>query len=91
MSSESTPKSSHLDIVSNAIASVQSELIDVSIDIHDHPEINYQEHHAAGVLSDSLESHGFTVERGVGGVETAFRATIDGGRGDGPTVAILAD
>mgnify|MGYP001262478046 CR=1 FL=1 len=91
MSSESTPKSSHLNIVSGAIASLQSELIDVSVDIHDHPEINYQEHRAAAVLADSLESHGFTVERGVGGVETAFRATIKGGKGDGPTVAILAE
>jgi len=31
------------------------------------------------------------VERGVGGVETAFRAIMPGGNGDGPTVALLAE
>ena len=38
-----------------------------------------------------MERHGFAVERGVGGVETAFRGTFDGGLGHGPTVALLAE
>jgi amidohydrolase len=42
-------------------------------------------------LADALERHGFEVERGVGGVETAFRAVMPGGNGDGPTVALLAE
>jgi len=44
---------------------------------------------AAGWLSDFLERHGFKVERGVAGVETAFRGTVD--TGEGPTVAILCE
>jgi len=65
--------------------------VEVALDIHAHPELNYQEQHAAGLLSATLEQHGFQVERGVGGVETAFTATLPGGAGDGPTVAVLAE
>jgi len=53
--------------------------------------LNNQEHHAAQLLSDTLERHGFAVERGIGGVGTAFRAEIQGRSGDGPTIAILAE
>ena len=80
-----------LDAAAKAIDSAREELVAMAVDIHAHPELNYQEHHAAKLLSDSLEQHGFAVERGVGGVETAFRATLDGGGGGGPTVAILAE
>ena len=74
-----------------AIEGARSELVEVSLDIHAHPELNYEEQHAAALLSRTLEKHGFQVERGVGGVETAFTATLPGGGGDGPTVAILAE
>lgn len=56
-----------------------------------HPELNYQERHAAKLLADNLEGHGFEVERAIGGVETAFRATLEGGAGDGPTVGLLVE
>ncbi|PKB79944.1 MAG: hypothetical protein BZY88_10725 [SAR202 cluster bacterium Io17-Chloro-G9] len=88
---KSGPNGTYLESVIQAVEELRGELVDTSLDIHSHPELNYQEHHAATVLADSLERHGFQVERGVGGVETAFRATISGGRGDGPTVALLAE
>ena len=91
MSSWAASKASYQDAVAQSIESLRKELVDISLDIHSHPELNYQEHHAAAVLSDALERHGFAVERGVGGVETAFRGTFKGGNGDGPTVAILAE
>ena len=89
----STPggNSQFFDRVTAAIDELQDELIDISLDIHAHPELNYEEHYSSGVLTEALERHGFDVERGVGGVETAFRATIDGGAGKGPTVAFLAE
>ena len=87
----SVTKGSYLETVIQAVDELKGELVETSLDIHAHPELNYEEHHAAAVLADSLERHGFQVERGVGGVETAFRATILGGRGDGPTVALLAE
>jgi amidohydrolase len=77
--------------VTRAVDVLREELVNMSLDIHAHPELNYHEYHAAQVLADALERHGFQVERGVGGVETAFRATMRGGAGDGPTVALLAE
>ena len=77
--------------VTQTIDGVRHELEDISLDIHAHPELNYQEYHAARVLADTLERHGFQVERGVGGVETAFRAVMPGRHEDGPTVALLAE
>ena len=79
------------DAVIEAVDNLSKELVETSLDIHAHPELNYQEHHAAALLADSLERHGFQVERGIGGVETAFIGTIIGGGGDGPTVALLAE
>jgi amidohydrolase len=79
------------EITTQAIEGARSELVEVALDIHAHPELNYQEQHAAGLLSGTLEQHGFQVERGVGGVETAFTATLPGGAGDGPTIAVLAE
>ena len=81
----------HYETAAKAIDSAREELVGIARDIHAHRELNYQEHHAAKLLSDTLDQHGFIVERGVGGVETAFRATLSGGAGEGPTVAILAE
>ena len=79
------------ETTAQAIEAARSELVEVALDIHAHPELNYQEQYAAELLSGTLERHGFQIERGVGGVETAFTATLPGGGGDGPTVAILAE
>jgi amidohydrolase len=87
----SDPRTAYAQQVTRTVEALRHELLDISLDIHAHPELNYQEHHAAQVLADALEHHGFQVERGVGGVETAFRGVIQGGHGDGPTVALLAE
>src|SRR5207248_7666714 len=65
------------------------DLEKLSRQIHDNPELAYQEVKAAAWLADFLDKQGFTVERGVAGVATAFRGTIDNGRG--PTIAILCE
>ena len=85
------PSGNQIDNTNNAVDASRQELRHICLDIHAHPELNYQEHHAAQLLSDTLERHGFAVERGIGGVETAFRAEIQGRSGDGPTIAILAE
>jgi len=77
------------DLVGEAVDRLGDELESLSHRIHEHPELGYQEVKAAGWLSDFLERHGFKVERGVAGVETAFRGTVD--TGEGPTVAILCE
>src|SRR5688572_5945114 len=77
------------DLVGPAVDRLADELDTLSRRIHDHPELGYQEVKAAGWLSEFLEGQGFKVERGVAGVDTAFRGTLD--TGDGPTIAILCE
>ena len=43
-------------------------------DFFDHPEVGLQEFHAFETLTGWLEKEGFTVERGIAGMDTAFRA-----------------
>lgn len=68
----------------------RDELVALSHRIHEHPEVRFEEVRASAWLCELLERHGFTVERGVGGLPTAFRAHRDGLPG-GPTVAILCE
>ena len=75
----------------STIEALKGELFDLSKDVHAHPELNYQEYYSSNALAGFLEKHSLQVERGIGGVETAFRATIPGGAGDGPTIAVLAE
>ena len=77
------------DAIAAAIDRLGDDLEKLSHRIHDNPELCYQEVKAAGWLSDFLAGQGFKVERGVGGVETAFRATIE--TGEGPTIAIMCE
>ena len=75
----------------SAIESSRQGLFDLSKDVHAHPELNYEEFYSSDALAGFLEGHDLTVERGVGGIETAFRAVIPGGAGNGPTIAVLAE
>ena len=79
------------DRSNSAIEASKQELFDLSKDVHAHPELNYEEYYSSDALAGFLESNGLAVERGIGGVETAFRATIPGGGGGGPTIAVLAE
>src|SRR6267143_4061852 len=64
-------------------------LVSLSRDIHAHPELAYQERHALGAIADFVERAGHHVERGIGGLETAFRTRV--GPKDGPAIALLAE
>jgi amidohydrolase len=77
------------DAIVQAVDSLGNELEALSRQIHGHPELGFQETQACAWLAGFLAAKGLTVETGVGGVETAFRATIEGG--DGPTIAILCE
>jgi amidohydrolase len=72
------------------IDSMRDDLIRISTTIHSNPEIAFQEFKSAAFLSDTLASHGFAVERGAGGLETAFVAEAEG-KEKGPSIAILAE
>ncbi len=77
------------DAVGQAVDRLANELEALSRQIHDNPELGYAEVKACGWLAEFLGAHGFKVEKGVGGVDTAFRATIE--TGAGPTIAILCE
>ncbi len=67
-------------------------ILDVSRRIHADPEVAFEEHHAAALVADVVEAHGYTVERGAGSLPTAVRGVLTGGRGPhGPTVGVLAE
>lgn len=74
----------------DTIDAYRDEMIALSDDIYDHPELALKEYHAADVLIRCLEDKGCRVERGVGGLETAFRTQIKNLEG-GPTIGLLAE
>ena len=74
--------------IGGEVRALHPRLIAASHDLHEHPEIAFEERRASALLTEALEEDGFTVERGVAGLETAFVATFGAG---GPTVAILAE
>jgi amidohydrolase len=77
------------DAIGRAVDGLADELESLSHRIHANPELGYQEVKASGWLCEFLAAQGFKVEKGVAGVETAFRATID--NGEGPTIAVLCE
>jgi amidohydrolase len=76
--------------VSEAVERLADDLERLSHQLHDNPELAFKEEKAHAWLSEFLAKHGATVERGVGGLSTAFRATISG-TAPGPTIAIMAE
>jgi amidohydrolase len=54
-------------------------LVALSRRIHAEPELAFAEHRSAAAVADVAESAGFTVERGVAGLETAFTARFGSG------------
>jgi amidohydrolase len=77
------------DDIRAAVDRLGDDLEQLSRRIHDHPELGYQEVQASAWCAEFLAARGLKVERGVGGVETAFRATLE--TGEGPTIAIMCE
>jgi len=63
-------------------------LASMSDSFYHHPELGLEEKRTSAVMRDFLADAGFSVEEGVAGMETAFRATIGSG---GPVIALLAE
>src|SRR3989338_3097568 len=76
--------------VAGAVDRLADELEALSHRIHDTPELAFKEEKAHAWLTAFLARRGAGVERGVGGLPTAFRATIEGAS-PGPTIAIMAE
>ncbi len=79
-----------IDRIDTALERERGALLELSHRIHANPEIRFEEVQASRWLADALEQRGFVLERGLGGLPTAFRASMQG-PGEGPTVAILCE
>ena len=70
------------------VEALADELVAVSRDIHGHPELGFEEHHAHDLLAAALERHGLDVTRGAYGLDTAFEARAGT---EGPVVVVCCE
>ena len=69
------------------IDAVANDLIEVSHEIHAHPEQNFEEHFAAELMTRTSNKLGLDTELGTYGCDTSFSADF----GTGPTVCIMSE
>ncbi|ABO68580.1 amidohydrolase [Geobacillus thermodenitrificans] len=79
---------SHIQQISELIERKRDLFIHVSDRIWEYAETRFEEYQSAELLCQVLEKEGFTVEKGVGGIETAFIGSYGAGK---PIVAILGE
>lgn len=73
-----------------AVEEMKDRLLALSHDIHDHPELAFEEVQAAKAVAAILEEEGFQVTRGVEGMATAVKGVFNSGK-PGPVIAYLAE
>jgi amidohydrolase len=73
--------------IAEEIGNISDILVELSLDLHAHPELAMEEKYAASRLSALLRAD-FAVEEGIGGLPTAFRGTAGGGS---PSIAFLCE
>jgi amidohydrolase len=76
--------------IDRTVDELSERLIALSRRIHEHPELSFNERRASAWIAELVESASSVgVERGVAGMETAFRARA--GSKSGPRIAVLAE
>ena len=73
-----------------AVEETASELKQMALYIHENPELGLEERKACQVQTQLLEKYGFSVETGLFGFETSYRAVYKGKK-PGPKIAMLAE
>lgn len=63
-------------LIQAEVDKIKDSLIEASDKIHDNPELGYQEIKAVEILTGELKKHNFIIEKGLIGIETAFKATF---------------
>jgi amidohydrolase len=76
-----------IDFLQDA-AALKDQLIAWRRDLHQHPELSFEEHRTAGVVTTELRNLGLEVQSGVG--QTGVVGLLEGNN-DGPTVLIRCD
>ncbi len=74
--------------ICQAIDSCRERVISLSHELHEHPELKFQEHFACDLLTRALRERGLGVEVSLAGLDTSFRCAFGN---SGPTIAILAE
>jgi amidohydrolase len=74
--------------VTAKVEAQRRQLRDLSLKIHANPELGFKEVKAAAWLTQYLEKNGFSVERGICKLETAFRGSYGEGKS---AIALLAE
>lgn len=74
--------------VATEIENRRTELGEISRELHDNPELAFEEHRSSARLVNYLEKNGFTVETGICELPTAFKGSY--GQGS-PAIAFLAE
>ena len=70
------------------IKALKESIISTRRDIHQHPELAFDEHRTAQLVADRLQSFGMDVQTGVG--KTGVVGTLKG-KNSGKTIALRAD
>ena len=74
--------------VSAEVEAQREELIELSLGIHQNPELGFQEVKASRRLTSYLKQNGFKVEKGICQLATAFSGEYGSGK---PRIALLAE
>jgi amidohydrolase len=74
--------------VSSSIYQNRKRFINIGRKLHEHPETAMHEHQAVQWLTDELKADGFSIEKPICDMPTAFRASYGNGN---PHIAILAE
>ncbi|MFC2070525.1 M20/M25/M40 family metallo-hydrolase, partial [Chloroflexota bacterium] len=75
-------------LIVKEIETQRNRLGEISLKIHSNPELGFKEEKAAELLTGYLEEKGFSVDRGICRLPTAFRANYGTGK---PYIALLAE
>lgn len=76
--------------IDERVAALEPEIREMCHEIHEDPELGNQEFHAVELLTGELERHGFSIERNVCGLTTAFIATYKSEK-PGKKIGFLAE
>jgi len=76
-------------LVSDKIDSLSPRIKEISHIIFKNPELGLAEFKASELLTSELKKHGFSIERNVAGLTTAFKASK--GKSGEPTIGLIAE
>ncbi len=79
-----------METISALVDSLAPELKELARNIHQNPELGLEEHKACAWQTELLLKHGFALETGYCGLDTAYKASYKSKK-PGPVIAMLAE